>query len=152
MITPTIARYLSEIRIPLRLACVSDSGWPVTLSLWYLYEDGHLYCATQASALAARYLAREPRCAFEVAADAPPYCGVRGQALATLLPEQGLEVLARLVERYLGSTEAPLARRLLARKTPEVAIRLQPINVHTWDFAERMAGSVAGEEAGRICP
>lgn len=33
----SIEQYLREIQIPLRLSRVSISGWPVVLSLWYLY-------------------------------------------------------------------------------------------------------------------
>ena len=152
MITPAMARYLNDIKIPIRLACVSESGWPVTLSLWYLHENGQLYCATQASALTARYLEREPRCAFEVASDTPPYCGVRGQARAAILPERGIEVLTRLLTRYLGDTDNPLAQRLLSRKAPEVAIRLDPVHVTSWDFRGRMSGSVEGTERRLPCP
>jgi nitroimidazol reductase NimA-like FMN-containing flavoprotein (pyridoxamine 5'-phosphate oxidase superfamily) len=38
-------RYLMEATVPLRLASVTSSGWPIVLSLWYTYQDGKLYCA-----------------------------------------------------------------------------------------------------------
>ena len=98
----SLERYLAETRIPLRLSCLSDSGWPVVLSLWYLFEDGHLYCATPQTAKVVGYLTGEPRCAFEIASDLPPYCGVRGRALATIEQARGVEILERLLERYLG--------------------------------------------------
>ena len=142
MFTDKIEQYLTEMRIPLRLSCVTDSGWPVVLSLWYLYEDGHLYCATQASAKVVDYLEQDPRCAFEVAGDQPPYKGVRGQATAVILPDQGLEILNRLLNRYLGGTDNPLAQKLLSRSTPEVALRITPVNHTTWDFTTRMKNSI----------
>ena len=36
--------------IPLRLACLSTSGWPIVISLWYTYMDSKIYCATQKNA------------------------------------------------------------------------------------------------------
>jgi nitroimidazol reductase NimA-like FMN-containing flavoprotein (pyridoxamine 5'-phosphate oxidase superfamily) len=137
-----IEQYLAEMKIPMRLSCVTDSGWPVGLSLWYLYEDGHFYCATQASAKVVGYLQKDSRCAFEVAGDQPPYRGVRGQATAVILPDQGLEILSRLLTRYLGDTDNPLAQKLLSRPTPEVALRITPVNHTTWDFTTRMKKSL----------
>ena len=142
MFTDEIEKYLNEMTIPLRLSCATDSGWPVGLSLWYLYEDGHLYCATQASAKVVGYLQQDSRCAFEVAGDQPPYRGVRGQATAVILPDQGLEILSRLLTRYLGGTDNPLAQKLLSRPTPEVALRITPVNHTTWDFTTRMKKSL----------
>lgn len=142
MFTDEIEQYLAEMKIPLRLSCVTDSGWPVVLSLWYLYEDGHLYCATQESAKVVDYLEQDSRCGFEVAGDKPPYRGVRGQATAVILPDQGLEILSRLLIRYLGGTDNLLAEKLLSRSTPEVALRITPINHATWDFTKRMKKSM----------
>lgn len=144
--TQTI-HYLQTTIIPLRLSCLTASGWPVVLSLWYVYEEGGLYCATQAQARVVSYLQRDDRCAYEVAADQPPYCGVRGQARADIVPERGGEILERLLMRYLGDIDAPLARRLLAKRASEVAIRITPVNAFTWDYSARMAGT-----AHKKCP
>lgn len=138
LITSAIAAYLDTVRIPLRLACDTYSGWPFVLSLWFLHEEGRLFCATPASARVVSYLRREPRCAFEVAADDPPYCGVRGQALAEVVPARGEEILRRLLVRYLGGEDHALAQRLLARAHAEVAIVLTPVNLFTWNFSRRM--------------
>ena len=151
MITPSVADYLRALRIPLRLGCTNETGWPVVLSLWYLYEDGQLWCATQRQARVVRYLSQNPRCAFEVAADQPPYCGVRGQAIATLDPRAGAEMLERLLVRYLGGTDNALARRLLAQRENEVAIAIRPERVFTWNYTRRMRGSVSVERE-HPCP
>jgi hypothetical protein len=147
----SVETYLQEIIIPLRLSAVTAAGWPVVLSLWYLYEEGALYCATPRRAKVVEYLLREPRCGFEVAADLPPYCGVRGRAVAHIEEDRGLEILESLLIRYLGSAETPLARNLLARPEPEVAIRLEPRSSHRWDFTDRMADSTA-QPLAKICP
>jgi len=149
--TVPLQNFYEETIIPLRLSCQTPSGWPVVLSLWYLFEAGALYCATPRSARVVEYLRAEPRCAFEVAADHPPYCGVRGQALASIDEQRGLEILERLLLRYTGSVDTPFARNLLNRTVAEVAIRLEPQRVYTWDFSARMAGS-AREREQKVCP
>ena len=91
--------YLETVRIPLRLACATESGWPMAVSLWFMHQNGRLFCATQKSARVVSYLQNDPRCAFEIAADLPPYCGVRGQAIATIDRKKGVEILEQLAAK-----------------------------------------------------
>jgi hypothetical protein len=149
--TPQTTAYLETIHIPLRLSCVTQSGWPTVLSLWYLHDAGRLYCATLETARVVGYLRLEPRCGFEVAADQPPYCGVRGRALAEIDPAPGPDVLGRLIDRYLGDRDNNLARWLLARSQDEVAIVLAPVQIFTWDYRQRMADAVPSQ-LERSCP
>ena len=151
MITPEVSAYLEQSLIPLRLSCVTPSGWPVVLSLWYLHRDGRLYCATQEHAKVVSYLRHEPRCAFEVASDQPPYCGVRGQAKAVIDRDLGAEILRQLLLRYLGGTDSPLARQLLSRGQTEVAIIIEPVTLFKWNFAARMKDSIT-IETPKPCP
>ena len=133
-----IGTYLDKVRIPMRIGCTTESGWPVVLSLWFTHRDGKLYCATQESARVVLYLRANPKCAFEIAANTPPYCGVRGQALASVDKTLGPEILEELIYRYLGGKVNPLARKLLDQLETEVAIILKPVNSFTWDFSPRM--------------
>jgi nitroimidazol reductase NimA-like FMN-containing flavoprotein (pyridoxamine 5'-phosphate oxidase superfamily) len=141
-----ITAFLQQMRIPLRLALLTQTGWPLVVSLWYLYENGRLYCATQKTAKIVAHLSREPRCAFEVAADQPPYRGVRGQGKAHISPNRSSEILTRLLERYLGGASSSLAKRLLARSVDEVVIEIEPLTFTTWDFTARMRDSASNEQ------
>lgn len=133
-----IEAHLLQSAVPVRLGCTDGSGWPAVVSLWYSFENGALWCATPARARLASWLARDPRCAFEVATNDPPYLGVRGQGRAEILPDEGARVLRRLALRYLGGDSSEFARWLLARRVPEVAIRIVPVRISSWDFSERM--------------
>ena len=134
--------FLEQARVPVRLACNGGSGHPVLASLWYLPEEGKLWCATQQSASVTTLLARDARCAFEVSVEAPPYRGIRGRALATLHDERGEEILRRLIHRYLGDSRPGLACRLLARAGCETAIEIEPQTRVSWDYTERMEQAV----------
>ncbi len=147
----TVETFLRELKIPLRLSCVSETGWPTVLSLWYLFEEGSIFCATPENARVVSFLRAEPRCSFEVASDQPPYCGVRGKAIAVIDRGRGVEILERLLLRYMGGMDNALAKQLLGRSEPEVAIRLEPQTFYTWDFTSRMADSLT-EQGAKICP
>jgi hypothetical protein len=133
-----IEQFFTAQAIPLRLGCRTASGWPLVASHWYLYRDGALWCATQAGASIVRHLRADSRCAFEVATNGAPYRGVRGQARAHVVPDAGGAVLRDLIHRYLGGEESDFARWLLSRTADEVAIRLDPVRLRSWDFTRRM--------------
>ena len=149
-----IDAFLDAVRIPVRLACKTETDWPMVVSLWYRHQSGQLHCATQKSARVVSYLQYDPRCAFEIAEDRPPYCGVRGQAIATIDESMGAVVLKQLLQRYLGSTQNSLAEQLLAKSETEVAIVLKPIRIFTWDYSDRMRDLVQpiSELKTKVCP
>ena len=136
--TAEIERFLAETLVPMRLACQGETGFPVLASLWFVPEGTTIWCATQQGARVATLLERDARCAFEIARDDPPYRGVRGQALARLVPARGEAVLRRAIDRYLGDTRPGFARWLLSRVESETAIAIEPRQLLSWDFGARM--------------
>jgi nitroimidazol reductase NimA-like FMN-containing flavoprotein (pyridoxamine 5'-phosphate oxidase superfamily) len=125
--------------IPVRLSCRTPAGHLWMLSLWYLWEDGSLWCATGADADVVRYLRADDEVAFEVSTNDPPYRGVRGRGHATIEPDDEKAMLRRLLTRYLGGTDSPLAERLLDPAREEVRIRVDPVRLHSWDYSRRMS-------------
>lgn len=135
------ATWIQNQTIPLRLSCLDLQDWPAVLSLWYLYENERIYCATQLSARVVQYLGENPRCAFEISTNKPPYMGVRGRGLVEIDSSKGQEILEELLVRYLGDLELPLAKRLLAKSNNEAALIITPTRWSCWDFSKRMKGS-----------
>lgn len=131
-----VAAHLAETCIPVRIA--SHGSYPLVQSLWFVYDDGVLWCATQQDSVLAQRLRRDGRCGFEISADTPPYRGVRGTGDATLVPEAAPDVLPRLIRRYQGADPTPLADWLLSRLSTEVAIRIDNLTVTSWDYSGRM--------------
>jgi hypothetical protein len=111
-------------------------------------------CATQKTARLVAYLQNDPRCAFEIAADLPPYCGVRGQAIAHIDESIGAMVLEQLLVRYLGGMDSKLAQSLIAKSENEVAIILRPVKIYTWDFSSRMQDIILPklDLGDKVCP
>ncbi len=131
--------FLEETVVPLRLACTARSGHPTLASLWFLPAEGRLWCATQETAKVASFLATDPRCAFEVSLESPPYQGVRGKGLATLHQSRAASILPKLIDRYLGHTQGRLATSLLSRLDTETAISIEATSLFAWDYQERMS-------------
>ena len=128
----------------MRLAANTASGFPVNLSLWYLPEGDDLLAAVHQDARIVKRLRADPRCAFEIAPNDPPYLGVRGQANAILEQAGGGALLERLLERYLGSTDSDLGRFLLSRADEELVVRLRPSRIASWDYSGRMRNAQRG--------
>lgn len=133
--------FLRQARIPVRLGVTSPAGdGPLVVSLWFVWRDNALWCASTSDAAVVKALRQAPDCGFEVAGETPPYFGVRGQGRATVL-DDGDDLLRELYQRYGGDTDHPFAKWLLGRDAKECAIRVEPRRVMTWDYRERMGGA-----------
>ena len=133
-----VEAYLHAAVIPARVSAVSEAGWPVVVSLWFLYEGQTICCATRPTARIAEILTARPRVGFEIAGETPPYRGVRGQGIASLGVDEGGALLTRLIDRYLGKAETPFRKWLLAGADGEVAIAIRPVRLMSWDYRARM--------------
>lgn len=133
-----IARFLNDTIIPVRLGIESKRG-PLVVSLWFEFRDNAIWCAAHRDALVVRSLQEHPACAIDVSTNDIPYRGVRGAGTATCLPADGAETLARLIQRYLGGDDSNLARWLKSREADEVALKITPNWLTSWDFSERMS-------------
>ena len=130
--------WLRSTVIPLRIATTGKRG-PLVQSVWFVFEESTLWCATQRESVLARRLRRDAQVGWEVAADLPPYRGARGTGRATLVeePERAESVLRTLLARY-GQEGSPLADWLLSRCATEVAVAIEDLHVVTWDYSPRM--------------
>lgn len=131
--------FLTETTVPLRLGVRRGDGTPWIVPLWYRYRDGVLECATGANATVVGFLESDPTVSFDISTNDPPYSGVRGYGTVAIEPDEGKETLRTLLERYLGSTDSQLAKRLLRTEREEVRLRIQPKQWHSWDFTDQMA-------------
>jgi nitroimidazol reductase NimA-like FMN-containing flavoprotein (pyridoxamine 5'-phosphate oxidase superfamily) len=136
---------LTNSKIPIRLACMSISDWPIVISLWYTYLNEKVYCATQNTAKVVKYLRKNPKCGFEIAGDSFPYRGVRGYGKASIVENKGEEILRMLIQKYLTGKETTISSlklyKLLLSKEHlqnEVAIEIIPAAMFKWDYKKRM--------------
>jgi nitroimidazol reductase NimA-like FMN-containing flavoprotein (pyridoxamine 5'-phosphate oxidase superfamily) len=145
VISKNMIQFLIDSDLPLRLACLSMSDWPAVVSLWYVYTDEKIYCATQSTAKIIRYLRRSPKCGFEIAGNRFPYRGIRGYGNASILKEKGENILRVLLQKYFkGRETSKLHKLLLSEKhlQNEVALEITPNRMFEWDYKARMSDSV----------
>ena len=129
---------LVNLIVPLRLSCLTTSGWPMIIPLWFKFLIDRFYCATQQNAKIISYLKKDARCAFEISSENPPYRGIRGQGKTIIKKELGIEILETVIEKYIEKKNANLRKYLLKRKENEVAIEIIPTKVFYWDYSNRM--------------
>ena len=136
-----IMEYLDETPIPLRLSVISPKGWPVIVSLWFIFDQTENLCASKRQSKIVKCLENNSRCAFEISGETPPYSGVRGQGIAFLREDGNINVLERLHDRFLGGENTPFRRWLLENGNNEVIISIKPERLMTWDYRTRMSKS-----------
>jgi nitroimidazol reductase NimA-like FMN-containing flavoprotein (pyridoxamine 5'-phosphate oxidase superfamily) len=137
----TVQTYLGEVEIPVQIAALNNDNLPVLISLWFSYENNHIWCATQRDAHIVKLLIKNPSCAFQISSEHMPYKGVRGRATASIIESDGARILDTLVTKYLKESDSKFAKWLTSRKANEVAIQLDLVSMATWDFSGRMVNS-----------
>jgi len=132
-----VSQFLRDSAIPIRLA-TRGREHPLVQSVWFTFDGTTIWCCTQADSLLAGRLGRNKACGFEVAADTPPYRGVRGHGVAEFHPEMAGTLLSTLIARYLDDGDSSLANWLQSRLDNEVAIGITHLRVSSWDYSPRM--------------
>ena len=133
---------LINLKVPLRLACLTSSGWPMIVPLWFTFLNNRLYCATQENAKIISYLKKDPRCAFDISTENPPYKGIRGQGKIKINKDCSTEVLEIVIQKYLRNKYKNLTEYLLKQKENEVAIEIIPIKTFYWDYTDSMKNNI----------
>jgi len=133
-----IDQFLTDTHFPVRLACIAGDGYPRVVSVWFMYRQGQLFCASHRSSQLVALLRANPRVGFEIGPNEPPYCGVRGQGDAQLDSDGGAGMLEQLLDRYLGGADSALAQWLLSRREEEMLITITPRRWFSWDYRQRM--------------
>ena len=133
-----INRFIPDVKIPIRIAFIKSNGTPGVISLWYTYNDCKIYCATQKTAKIVTYLQKNSVCGFEIAADNPPYKGIRGEGTVKILNDKGMNFLEILIDKYLGEKDSTLSKFLRDNSKTEVAIEITPHKIFDYDYSKRM--------------
>ena len=130
--------YLNAAKTPIRLACIDKNNQPTICSLWFIFENGILWCASHKNSHIIKLLKSNKKIGFEISTNNYPYKGVRGKGSVELITIDADTVLNKLVNKYLDGTNQTLSTWLLSRSSDEYAIKIQPQSLSSWDFSNRM--------------
>lgn len=133
-----ISRFLESANFPIRVSFINHNDEPSICSLWFKYENGHIWSASHANSFLVRQLKNNRVISFEVSTNEYPYKGVRGKATVELSKIDAKAVLNQLTEKYLDGSNTRLSEWLMSRIEDEYAIKMTPSFINSWDFSDRM--------------
>lgn len=138
MSSDEVKEYLDRPNI-MRIAVVDErDSCPIVHPVWFYYEAGKLFVATDKDGVKARSLKKNPNLYFLIDSDpvdGPPY-GVRGKASAVVVddPEYATRVTRRNILRYVGSLEGHSAQMILEKGKDSSVLEITPRYIATWKF------------------
>lgn len=132
-----ITRLLARPNI-LRLAYIVEGGYPVVHPVWYYYNKGRFFAATDMDSAKAMALRKSPAVYFLVdeSQKDKPTRGVRGRGTARVVddPAYATKVTRRNVKRYLGTLTSKAAKTVLEMGPGSCVIEITPLYMATWKF------------------
>jgi PPOX class probable F420-dependent enzyme len=137
-----VERFLQS-RLNMQLATMDPDGHPVVQPVWFHHDSdaGKLYTGTQKDTRKVRNIRSNPdKVYFSIDEENFPYKGVKGRGNARIIEDiqTNLKLIETINQKYLGTQDHPLAKRLLenARTGVEVVIEISPEFYSAWDFAK----------------
>lgn len=149
-----LVRELLDLRVVAVLATLETDGSMHAVPMWFAWRDGRVLLATGSRSRKLRNLERDPRATVVVHDSRPGFevCGVsiRGR-VEILRGADAIAAIAAVHARYVHPAAARLEEPAAFLASDDVALRLVPEAVVTWD--ERgSAASQALRAAGGALP
>lgn len=136
-----IVKFLSESKLNLHLGTIDSDQYPNVHPTWYLYDDSKdvIFVETGKQSKKTNNLKRNDKIYFCIDEGNPPYKGIRGKGDVKILnnPDTNLPIAERIMLKYLGSIDHPMAKVLLenVRNGNSVILEIKPKYYSTWDYS-----------------
>jgi PPOX class probable F420-dependent enzyme len=132
-----------ESKLNLQIATIDEKGEPNIQPVWFYYDKdrGKLLITTSKLAKKTQNLRRKPTVYFSVDDENPPYKGVKGKGIATIVEEDLNRIVPqadRISMKYLGTLDHPVAKTITdsAMKGEVVLVEISPKFFSTWDYGK----------------
>ena len=131
-----------ESKLNLQLATIDEQGEPNIQPVWFYYDKNgeKLMITTSKSAKKTLNLRNKPALYFSIDDENPPYKGVKGKGIATIVEDPNRTVPQGdiISMKYLGTLDHPIAKMISDRsKNGEVVvIEISPKFFSTWDYGK----------------
>ncbi|HEX6377593.1 MAG TPA: pyridoxamine 5'-phosphate oxidase family protein [Nitrososphaeraceae archaeon] len=133
--------FLSDSKLNLHLGTVDKDDYPNVHPTWYLYDEskGVIFIETGKESKKTNNLKRNDKMYFCIDEGNPPYKGIRGKGDVKILsnPDTNLPIAQRIMVKYLGSIDHPMAKLLLenVKNGNSVLLEITPKYYSTWDYS-----------------
>lgn len=133
------ARFLAETKT-IVLSSIDRHGYPHSVAMWYIVEDGCCLMTTYAKSQKVVNLRRNPKVAL-LAESGETYDALKGVLIrghAELIEDTNLclSVLKRVHQKMMGAMPDGIEDALLAQARKRVAIKVVPQRVSSWDHSK----------------
>ncbi len=133
-----IIEFLSTSKKNLQLATIDDKDEPNIHPVWFLYENGLIYCATEKKSKKIKNILRKSIVYFSIDEDDSDFRGVRGKGFVQIIDDIdfNLVITEKIVKKYVDSLEGNLAREVMdeIRNGTEVVLEITPKFYSVWSF------------------
>jgi PPOX class probable F420-dependent enzyme len=132
-----------ESKLNLQIATIDEKGEPNIQPVWFYYDkdQGKLLITTSKLAKKTQNLRRKSTIYFSIDDENPPYKGVKGKGIATIVEEDPNRIVLqadRISMKYLGTLDHPVAKMITdgAMKRDIVLVEISPKFFSTWDYGK----------------
>lgn len=138
--------FLSKSKLNIHIATLDENGQPNIHPTWYYFDSSKdkIYIETSKNSKKARNLTKNNTVYFCVDFPNMPYKGVRGKGTVRIHEdlEHNMPITEKIMLRYLGSTEHPIAKTLIGyvRKGDAIILEIIPSYFSTWDDSKISQG------------
>ena len=134
---------LESSKLNLQIATIDEKGDPNIQPVWFNYDKDaeKLLILTSKSAKKTQNLRNRPTIYFSIDDQNPPYKGVKGKGIATVIedPNRIVPQAEKISMKYLGTLDHPAAKEMAdrSRNGEGVLVEISPKFFSTWDFGKR---------------
>ena len=131
-----------ESKLNLQIATIDEKGEPNIQPVWFYYDKdaGKLLITTSKLAKKTENLRRKPTIYFSIDDENPPYKGVKGKGIATIVedPNRIVPQADKISMKYLGTLDHPVAKMITdgSKKGEVVLVEISPKFFSTWDYGK----------------
>jgi nitroimidazol reductase NimA-like FMN-containing flavoprotein (pyridoxamine 5'-phosphate oxidase superfamily) len=136
-----IIKFLLDSKLNLHLGTIDPDRYPNIHPTWYIYDDTKdvILVETAKQSKKTSNLKKNDKIYFCVDDGNPPYKGIRGKGNVRISsdPETNLPIAEKIMLKYLGSIDHPMAKILLenVRNGNSVILEIKPMYYSTWDYS-----------------
>lgn len=133
-----IIEFLSKSKKNLQLATIDDKNEPNIHPVWFYYENGKIYCATEKKSKKFQNILKNNLIYFSIDEDNSEFRGVRGKGSVRILKDikSNLVISEKIVKKYAGNLDSNLAKEVLdeIKNGVEIVLEIKPKFYSTWSF------------------